>query len=262
VAKEMEKEMKVLILEDEFYASDRLKKLLRIIDSSIEILAVIETVENAILWIKNNREPDLMFVDIQLSDGISLDIFEKIQVECAIIFTTAYDEYAIQAFKVNSIDYLLKPINLKNLKNSIEKYKRLKDKYAGEIRENIKILMNQLDLKKEKYKTRLLVKTGSVMQSINIEKIAYFFIKNQLCFLMTKDKERFALDYNLDEIERLVNPEMFFRVNRQVIVSQKSIKKIHPFFSSRLLLDLEPDTSEDVIVSKRKVSLFKKWMGG
>ena len=254
--------MKVLIIEDEFYASDRLKKLLFKIDPSIEILEIIETVEKAILWLEENEEPDLMFVDIQLSDGISLEIFEKIQVECAIIFTTAYDEYAIQAFKVNSIDYLLKPINQKDLKNSIEKFNRLKDKYAVEVRKNLELLLNQINLKKENYKTRLLVKTGSVMQSIDIEKIAFFFIKNQLCYLMTKNKERFALDYNLDKIEKSVNPEIFFRINRQMIVSQKAIKTIHPFFSSRLLLDLKPEFTEDVIVSKRKAGLFKKWMGG
>lgn len=247
--------MKVLIIEDEFFASDRLKKLLFKIDPSIEILGLIETVEKAIQWFEENEEPDLMFVDIQLSDGISLEIFEKIQVECAIVFTTAYDEYAIQAFKVNSIDYLLKPINQKDLKNSIEKYNRLKNKYAGESKKNIELLI-------EKFKIRFLVKTGVAMHSIDVSEIAYFYIKNQLCYLMTKNKERFALDYNLDEIEKLVNPDMFFRINRQMIISQKSIQKIHPFFSSRLLLDLEPEFTEDVIVSKRKVSLFKKWMGG
>ena len=254
--------MKVLIIEDEFYASDRLKNILQKIDPSIEILAIIETVEKSIKWLQKNDGPDLMLVDIQLSDGISLEIFEKIQVECAIIFTTAYDEYAIQAFKVNSIDYLLKPINQKDLKNSIEKFYKIKDKHSSEARKNIELLLNQINFKKDKFQTRLLVKTGSVMQSIDIEKVAYFFIKNQLCYLMTNDKERFALDYNLDEIEKLVNPEMFFRINRQMIVSQKAIKKIHPFFSSRLLLDLKPEFTEDVIVSKRKVSLFKKWMGG
>ena len=254
--------MKVLIIEDEFYASDRLKNILQKIDPSIEILAIIETVEKSIKWLQKNDEPDLMLVDIQLSDGISLEIFEKIQVDCAIIFITAYDEYAIQTFKVNSIDYLLKPINQKDLKRSLNKFYKIRDKYSSEARKNIEFLMEQFNLKKEKYKTRFLVKTGAVMHSIDINKIAYFYIENQLCYFMTGTGTRYIIDYSLDEIEKLVNPEIFFRINRQIIVSQKSIKTIHPFFSSRLLLDLTPETLEDVIVSKRKVSLFKKWMGG
>jgi len=252
--------MKVLIIEDELSASKRIKKMILSIDPLIEISGIIESVEDGIAWLGSHADPDLILADIQLSDGTSFEIFKKVPVECPVIFTTAYDEYALEAFKVNSIDYLLKPIDQDALKKSIEKYNRLKEAWSDENTSKIESLLRSIDLKKPAYKSRFLVKSGQSMLTIEVKDIPYFFIDNQLVFIVSKGDRKYLIEHTLDELENFLDPNFFFRINRQMIVSLNAIKKIHPYFNSRLKLDLEPSFPNDVLVSRKKVNQFKGWL--
>ena len=252
--------MKIVIVEDEFYAQERLKARLLKVEPESEIIAVLDSVEESVKWFQENKQPDLLFCDIQLSDGISLEIFDKVEIDCPVIFTTAYDEYALQAFKVNSIDYLLKPISEKDLIKAFQKFKKLGGEKKDTSNIDIKNLLKQLGNSDKKYKSRFLVKTGAVMSTINIDEVAYFYIKNQLVYLVTLNNKEYIIDPTLDVIEDTIDPADFFRINRQMIVAFKAIKEIHPHFHNRLKLNLQPETEEEVIVSKRKSSTFKEWL--
>lgn len=252
--------MDIIIIEDEYAASTHLKKLLTQLKHNINILAILESVEDSINWLKNSGEPDLIFSDIQLSDGLSFEIFKKIQVQNPVIFTTAFDQYAIQAFKVNSIDYLLKPIQLADLQQSLQKYDQLAAKYSALPTSNLEALLSQLSTKQPSFKSRFLIKTGQAMRSISINHIMYFFIERQLVHLRLKDGKSYFLDHSLDELESMLDPSIYFRVNRQMIVSISSIKSIQSYFNNRLFLTLNPAHSTNVIVSREKVAAFKKWL--
>jgi two-component system response regulator LytT len=253
--------MKVLIIEDEANNAKRLQKLLNNVDAKIKVLDVIESVEDAVEYLANNPNPDLVFMDIQLSDGLCFEIFDSVSFESPIIFTTAYDEYAIKAFRLNSIDYLLKPIDEKELKNSIAKYEKLHTKQMA-IPDNIQALLNQMNENKKNHKSRFLLKVGKAYKTVNVEDISYFAIDNQLLFVHTVTNNRYPIDNTLDEIEKMIDPALFFRINRQFMVSLKCIKAIHTYFNSRLKLELDPhfDNAEAVIVSREKVKDFKKWL--
>lgn len=253
--------MNVLIVEDELAAARRLKNMLLAIDPGMTILDVIDSIEDTVIFLKSHEEPDLIFADIQLSDGICFNIFKQVQVKSAVIFTTAYDEYAIEAFTVNSIDYLLKPINPDDLKKSIDKYHTLKITYGGTDKDKLSSLLTRLDSHEKQYKSRFLVKSGQSLKPVASEDVAYFLIDNQLVFLTDKTGKRFLIESSLDDIETMVDPRQFFRINRQMIVSLASVKTIHPYFNSRLKLDLTPEQKDDVIVSRMKVTDFKLWLG-
>lgn len=252
--------MNALIIEDEPAAARRLKTLLHSLDKDLEVLDIIDSVEDAVLFLKHHLEPDLIFADIQLSDGICFDIFKQVLPRSAVIFTTAYDEYALEAFKVNSVDYLLKPVDPDRLKQSLEKYKSLRQAFGST--EKIEALTAFLDLKEKKYKTRFLVKSGHGFKPVSVDEAAYFLIDDQLVFLYDKSGKRYLLETTLDDIERTVDPATFFRINRQMIVALSAIKAIHPYFNSRLKLDLVPvlDLEDEVIVSRMKVGDFRKWL--
>ncbi len=252
--------MKVLIIEDEPAASKRLAKMLTSIDDSISIIAVIESVEDAVNWFRKNEEPDLAMVDIQLSDGRCFDIFSQVDVECPLVFTTAYDEYAVDAFKVNSIDYLLKPIDRKALNNAIKKYHNLKQKFGRENKVKLDALLTRLDIEKPVYKSRFLVKSGQSFQTISTRDIIAFYIESQLGFLITNAGKKIVIDQSLDELETILDPDKFFRINRQMIVAIDAIQSIHQYFNSRLKLNLIIDYQDDVLVSRNKVQNFKKWL--
>ncbi|MDP8269143.1 MAG: LytTR family DNA-binding domain-containing protein [Candidatus Tenebribacter davisii] len=248
--------MKIIIIEDEIPAAERLEKLIINLQPAAEILIVLDSVKRAVEWFGQNNEYDLVFMDIHLADGLSFNIFQKVKIEKPIIFTTAYDEYALEAFEVNSIDYLLKPISESRLQKSFAKVELLK----GE-NDNKKMMdiLNSLQNRQQHYKSRFLVKVGSVLHPISVDKISLFYIDNQLIKLQTLKGNNYVLDQSLDDIENGLNPEDFFRISRQMIVAAASIRKIESFFSSRLILTLDPEHS-DVIVSKRKVTAFKLWM--
>ncbi len=250
--------MRILIIEDEHYASKRLETLIQDIIPEGRILEVIDTVEHAIDWLSSHVEPNLIFMDIQLADGLSFQIFKAVTLRCPIIFTTAYDEYAIQAFKVNSIDYLLKPIEEEHFTKAIKKYKSI---YAdGNSEFDWSTLSHSLLKEKEKYKSRFLVKTGSAYSYLKTDKIKYIFSEDGLSFAIHHDDKKYVLDKTLDKIEEILNPESFFRINRKYIVCLDQIKMIHQYFNNRLKIDLKTKHDIELIVSREKVKDFKNWL--
>ncbi|MDY6915545.1 MAG: LytTR family DNA-binding domain-containing protein [Candidatus Cloacimonadota bacterium] len=248
--------MKIVIVEDEIFASNRLKKILYEINSRNEIVAILNSVTTSIKWFKNNSSYDIVFMDIQLSDGLSLEIFDTVKISKPIIFTTAYDEYALQAFKFNSIDYILKPVDKILVEKAMKKWENLQ---TSSFTLEIEKLQNYYN--KQKYKERFLVNAGATYLPLPSSKIAYFYINNQLVNIMTFNKERYILDEPLDSLEDQLDPKHFFRINRQMLINFDAIIKIHAYFGNRLRLALKPPFAKDVIVSKRKTPEFKEWLG-
>ena len=251
----------VLIIEDEAPAVRRLESLLMSYDPAIRITAIIDSIEDAVLCFKTCPHPDLVFMDIMLADGQSFEIFEHVDLRAPVIFTTAYDEFAIKAFKVNSIDYLLKPIEPDKLEYSLTKYKSLLPSP-----EKMKQVMESLLTGKfthhaaSSYKTRFLVKVGDKFVPIQISDVSYFSFEDKLTFLHTCDDKRYMLDHTLDELEALTDPNQFFRLNRQVIVSFDIIKTVHNYFNGKLKVYLNNALPEGVVVSKDKAQLLKSWL--
>lgn len=251
--------MKVLIIEDEKAAFENLELMLKKYDSSIIILAWLTGVQDAVKWFNTNNLPDLVFLDINLSDGLSFDIFKQINLKTPVIFTTAYHEYAIRAFEANSVDYLLKPYEQKHLNQSINKFKEFHSNIDDNLLQNIKQLIEDGESETKKFKKRFLVKSGSKLYSINTNEIAYFF-RDELVFLMTFDKTKFIVEYSLDELENILHPKEFFRMNRQVIANVKAIETANIYSKSKLFVKLKPNFHDDVIVSQEKSAQFKKWL--
>ncbi len=252
--------MKVILLEDEEPASKRLKKLLLEIDPSIIVLETIVSVASAIKWCHENPPPDLVFSDIQLADGTSFEIFKNIEVQCPVIFTTAYDQYAIAAFKVNSIDYLLKPIKKEELQNAIDKFKKISS--PGTTLPDINKLLETLGKQQEPdYRKRFIVRYGEHIKTINTEDIAFFYTEDKVNFLTTTEGRRFAIDYNLDNLESMLDPKKFFRINRQYIIAIHSIKEMFAYSKSRVLVKLNPEAKHETIVSTERSADFKLWLG-
>jgi len=255
--------MKVLIIEDEYPAAERLGKLLHKADEKIQIVDILDSVSGALKWFQQNLAPDLIFSDIQLSDGLCFEIYDKVIVNSPIIFTTSYDEYAIRAFKVKSIDYLLKPIKFEELVQAINKYQSLKSELP--VAENsIKIdhLLDSLYHTGKQYKKRFLVKTGEQLIPVSDDEIAYFYTAMELVYLFHKSGKKYVVDYTLEQLEQLVDPGSFYRPNRQFILNLSAVRKIHTYFNGRLKLEVDPVHKEEVIVSKGKVKGFKNWMEG
>ncbi len=255
--------MNVIIIEDEYPASERLQKQIEKIDEKIKIVAVLENIEMATKWFLKNEKADLIFSDIQLSDGLSFEIFTKFPVHSPIIFTTSYDVYAIKAFKVKSIDYLLKPIKIQELEQAIEKFKNLKnDFYQNEYNLKVESLIDYINISEKKYKTRLLVKNLEQLIPVSQEEIAYFYTTNELVCLVKKDGKKNLVDYTLEELEKLLDPQVFFRLNRQFISHISSINKIHTYFNGKLKIELSPGMDQEITVSREKSQAFKIWMEG
>jgi DNA-binding LytR/AlgR family response regulator len=257
----MFKEMTVLIVEDEKLAADRLIQLLYKIDASIIVLDTVETVAETIGWLQTNPPPDLILLDIQLNDGISFEIFSAIKVLTPVIFTTAYDKYAIRAFKVNSIDYLLKPVDLEALTFAITKLRSLALPFAAPnspLNEKINRLHDEFF---KGHKTRFLVKSGSVYNSVPIEDIIAFYVKDHSVFLRTVTGKIFSLDYSLQEIETMVSPKHFFRINRTHLVSIPSIVQMVGRSDHKLKIKLKNNGDEEISVSREKIQKFKEWLG-
>ena len=253
--------MNVLIIEDEPFAQNELKRLLSKSDPTISIIDCIDSVEESIEWLAGNPSPDLIFMDIQLSDGLSFEIFKKIEVKTPVIFTTAFNEYAIQAFKVNSIDYLLKPVKQTELDQAIMKFKSLHDKP-----EEVQPVISFQQIEKliqaglSKFKSRFIAKLGDEIRHIEVADIAYLKAEDNEVMLITVNNKRYIIDYSLDQLAGLLDPDRFFRANRSYIVSIGSISKISKYFNSRLDLDLIPKTEDKVLISRVRVPDFLKWM--
>jgi len=252
--------MKVLIIEDEKAASDRMQRLLKTIDNEIEIITVIDTVEEAINWFANNLHPDLVFMDIQLLDGLSFEIFSEVDVKAPVIFATSFNNYAIQAFKVNGIDYILKPVDIEELKKSLNKFKLLKSNFSKNGEKQVEALYKSMNISASNYKNRFLLKRGQSFVSLASEDIYCFYIENQLVSLIAKNKEPYSVDYTLDELEQILNPELFFRANRQCIINIKAIATVHNYFNSKLKVILNIPFENEIIISREKASTFKNWL--
>lgn len=251
--------MNIVIVEDEKLSAERLKSLVLQIDNSVEIVGVLNSVSESIEWFRDNSPPDLLLLDIQLSDGTSFDILATLTTLPCIIFTTAYDDYALKAFKYNSIEYLLKPIDKTDLSNALDKFKQL-NRYQGFDGAFIKKLETAEKSITGAHKKRFLIKIGEQYKNVDVNNIAYIYFQNGGCNLVTNEGNKLPIDYSLDQLEELLNPADFFRINRQFIISAAAIAEIHTYFNSRLLLMLNPKTGDEIIVSRDRVSAFKSWM--
>jgi len=250
--------MNVIIIEDEKPSARRLQRMLKSL--YLEAETMLHSVEESIVWFQNNEHPDLIFLDIQLSDGLSFEIFEAIEIKSAIIFTTAYDEYALQAFKLNSIDYLLKPIDEDDLKTAVEKFKGRspqKQSVTLDFSDIKKLLINPIE---REYKKRFSVKVGQHLKLINIEDIECIYSENKGTYVFTKEGRNYLLDQTLDQLEDELEPHVFFRVSRKFYVNINAIKDMVSYTNSRLKIILNHFKEQDIIVARERVKAFKNWL--
>jgi len=252
--------MNILIIEDEEPAAERLKKMVQEIEPDATLFGPVDSVQSSVKWLKEHTAPDLIFMDINLADGSSFEIFRQTNLLSPVIFTTAYDEYAILAFKFNSIDYLLKPIKKEELVNAVNKYKLTLSRYSSS-QQNLKEILANLRQKTE-YKKRFIIRFGDHIKAVETSNIAYFYTEEKINFLRTKDNHTYHLDLNLDKLESLLDPGQFFRINRQVIISLESIDQMFSFSKSRVKVMLKPPADMDTIVSTDRSPKFKEWLGG
>ncbi len=248
--------MKVLIFEDETLAADKLEATLMEIQPDCQVVSRIKSISSAVEWLESNPHPDLIISDIRLLDGLCFEIFAKVKVEKPVIFTTAYDQYAIRAFEVNSIDYLLKPVEKEKLRNALAKLQLPKESVLPDYNE----VLNFIKSNKTSYKSRFMVRLGQRIIAVPSEKIAYFYSENKLTYIVTLDGKKFPIDQPLDELIDLLDPKRFFRANRQFIVAFDSIGEIHPYFKGRIKIILQPKSDEEVVISSDRTPEFKKWI--
>lgn len=252
--------METIIIEDEDFAARRLEMMLHECEPAISVLAKLQSVKDSVQWLRTHPHPDLIFLDIQLDDDLSFAIFDQIEVKSNIIFTTAFDEYAIKAFKLKSIDYLLKPISLTDLSQAIEKHKKWHSE--KNIAFNFNDLKNLLNPAPVEYRNRFSVTVGDKLKSVDTSEIAYFYSSESITFLVTQTNRQYIVDMSLDNIMQQLDPMMFFRINRQYILSLKGIASVHVFPKSKLKIDLTPPVKELIFVSLDKVVDFKRWLDG
>lgn len=252
--------MTALLIEDENLSARRLEGQLLKYDPAIQVLDRLPSVARAVAWLRAHPAPDLLFLDIHLSDDLGFRIFEQVSVSTPVIFTTAYDEYMVQAFKVNSIDYLLKPIRYEELVAAIEKYKALRQHFAAP--PDLAALLQLVNRPAEPaYRDRFLVSAGAKLRSVEVADIAYFFSEEKITFLTTQQGTQLPLEYSLEKLAQLLNPRQFFRVNRQYLVSLPAIASVHAYAAGRLKLDLRPAPRHELFVSGDRVLDFKEWLG-
>lgn len=252
--------MRVLIIEDEQPAARQLTKLLNAQSTDFQILETLDTVQGSVRWLKNFTPPDLIFMDIQIADGLSFDIFRQVEIRCPVVFTTAFDQYAVQAFKVNAIDYLLKPVEPEELARSLERVRQRTSQYT----ENQQLSLESLArfFQKENYKERFLIKNGQHFTFLNTAEIAFFRSSDGLTQAQTFPGKKFFVDHTLEELERLLDPRDFFRVSRNLTLRLTAIQKIHPHLNGRLKIETSPSSGEEVFVSRERAGEFKAWLGG
>ncbi|HYO21237.1 MAG TPA: LytTR family DNA-binding domain-containing protein [Flavisolibacter sp.] len=253
--------MNILIVEDEELAVKKLQKTLASVDPSANVVGVTDSIQGTVDWLQNNTTADLILMDIELADGQSFEVFNQVDVKAPVIFTTSYDEYALKAFKVNSVDYLLKPIQTEDLQAALNKYKKLTDGKKADI--NLESLVKQLQqqLQPKEFRKRFLVKHAQKLVSVDVEEISYFYSDGRLNFFKTHDNKKFVVDYTMEELEDMLDPDKFFRISRSFYVAIEAIDKIDDYFGNRLILQLKPAVDKEALVSREKVSDFKKWMG-
>jgi DNA-binding LytR/AlgR family response regulator len=253
--------MKILIIEDEELAVKKLQKTLASTAVDAEIVGTTDSIKSSVEWLQQNSPPDLILMDIELADGQSFEIFNLTEVKSPVIFTTSYDEYALKAFKVNSVDYLLKPVQKEELQAALNKFAKLRNDNKTDI--NIESLVKELQqkLQHKEYRKRFLVKHAQKLVSIEVDDIAYFYSDGRLNFFKTTDSRKFVVDYTMDELEGMLDPEKYFRISRSFYVSINSVDKIDDYFGNRLILGIKPSVDKEALVSREKVTEFKKWLG-
>jgi two-component system LytT family response regulator len=251
--------MKAVIIEDESVAAQALQLLAQELNPELEVLAVLQTIEESVEWFEENAMPDLVFMDIHLADGSSFAIFDKVEITCPIIFTTAYDEYALKAFEVNSIDYLLKPINKVDLERAMNKLQHLTAATRDQEKASLESLLSQMGGLKKKYKTCFLIPERDKLIPLATSNIAYIYIDTKTVKAIALDGHTYYLNQTLDEIMAQLDPEHFFRANRQFIISRNAVKDLSIWFGNKLAVNLTVPVPEKIIVSKARVGEFKTW---
>jgi two-component system, LytTR family, response regulator LytT len=255
--------MKILIVEDEELAVKKLQKTLAAVDAAAEVVGITDSIQGTVNWLNENDQPDLILMDIELADGQSFEIFNLVEMKCPVVFTTSYDEYALKAFKVNTIDYLLKPVQKEELEAALNKYRKLHSHTNAGADFNMDNLVKELQrkLQPKEYRKRFLVKLAQKLVSIEVDDICFFYSDGRLNFFKTKDNKKFVVDYTMDELEEMLDPTQYFRISRSFYVSVNSVEKIDDYFGNRIILTLQPGVDKEAIVSREKVTDFKKWMG-
>jgi two-component system response regulator LytT len=251
--------LSAVIIEDEVPNATRLRRMLAAVDKNIQVVAQLQTVQDSIRWLNKNNHPDILFMDIQLTDGLSLELFNHVQIRSHIVFITAYDEYALRAFQVNAIDYILKPLEMGKLENSIHKVKSMMGSVgnAGMLE-----VLKTIQSREKIYRSRFLITYRDQYIPVLTNDVAYFSSENKLSFLTTHQAQRFIIEQTLEELEQEMNPRDFFRISRQYIFSIKAIQKIHQSFNGKLQVDLIPAINEGILVSREKSALLKTWLNG
>lgn len=247
--------MKILIIEDELPAAERLSEALFQLRNDLELLSILQTVKESVQWLKSNQRPDLVFMDIELTDGQSFQIFDEVKLVCPVIFCTAYDDYWQNAFEHNSIDYLLKPIAQEKLSAALQKYEHLKAHFSNSFEQLQKFRKNP-----DQFKKRWLLKRGTDYIALKTEEIAFFYAAHKMVCLVDTGGQKYLLDKSLSDIERELNPAHFFRLNRQFLAHINSIKKLKSIGKGRLLVELAPPAPEDVLISSEQTAAFKDWL--
>ncbi len=252
----------VLIIEDEIPAQRLLKETLQEIPIKTEVIGCLNSIKAAVEWLQNNPHPEVVLLDIQLSDGLSFEIFKKVPVESTIIFTTAFDEYAIQAFKVNSIDYLLKPIEKDELQAAFEKFEQYNKPLIQEQNANIdfKALAHLIKNEQTEYRKRFLIQSNESFFHLSVNDIAFFYSMQGVTFAVTFEKREYPINFSLESLKEQLHPDTFFKINRQFIVCIDAIKRVHSYFNGKLKLEIKPLHTEDIIIGKDKAAAFKRWM--
>jgi two-component system, LytTR family, response regulator LytT len=252
--------MRIVIIEDEGIAAQRLEKMILEALPDAKIEAIIDSIEDTVKWFQSNTHPDLIFLDVELSDGISFEIFNQVKTDSPIIFTTAYNGYALKAFELHCIDYLIKPISNEKLKHSLEKIEKYKHLFsAGGIEKQLGELMAAFNQKTDTYRSRFLVTKSDGYLPVFVKDIAYFFTENEKVYLVTFAGEKHSIDYTIENLQQELEPDKFWRANRAFIISAESIVKVHNYFNYKIKLQLKPLSEKDVVVSRARVSEFKKW---
>ncbi len=251
--------MRVIIIEDEIPAANRLARMLKNISDETEILKKIDSVEAAVKFLEITDRIDLIFMDIQLADGLSFDIFEQTKVKSPVIFTTAFDQYTLKAFKVNSIDYLLKPVDEKELIQAVEKYRNLYSGKENEFSEQIAKLVREIN--NTKFRERLLIKRGQQLSYLKTDSTAYCYADGKFCYAVDFNNNKYLLENNLSQLEEQLQPNKFYRVNRHLVVNIEAVSKVYTWLGGRLKLELLPATNSDTVVSRERVNGFKEWLG-
>lgn len=251
--------IKVLIIEDEHSTAMRLQKLIQEIDPEIEVLEILDSISDSVKWLNTNSHPDLIFQDIHLADGSGFEIYNQIKINVPVIFTTAYDQYAIDAFKINSVDYLLKPLKKPDLEAGLKKFSLL---FQDKTESPTDFTALAKLIKKEDFQKRFVVRYGNTIKAIETEEIAYFYSDSGSIFFKTFENNSYPLDVSLDKLQPMVNPQKFYRINRQFLINFKAIKEMYGYSKSRVRIILEPECEYETIASTDRSSSFKKWLTG